>query len=313
MRNKQFALLWKTNNIAYKEKMEIEEHGLRRGIKERLEFIDFRLFWVGRINRSDIMDRFAISTPQASKDLSLYESMASGNLIYDVSAKRYLASPAFSPRFIAPNADGFLMQLRNISDHTLPVEETWLGALPSAESMPIPNRRVSVNVLRAVISSIERHHALKVLYQSLNNDRPGPMWRWIVPHALVHDGLRWHVRARCEETNKFKDFLLSRCLDSSEERETEVRALEDKYWNERFSVILVPNPLLTPPQQEVVAQDYCMEYGQIAVSLRKALVYYFNKRLRLDVAKAIDKPKETPVIVLNEKAFQDVLAEVESS
>jgi hypothetical protein len=53
-----------------------------------------------------------------------------------------------------------------------------------------------------------------------------------------------------------------------------------------------------------------MEYGQTAIAVRKALLYYFNKRLRLDVAKAIDDPKETPVVVLNEKAFQDVLAEV---
>src|SRR6266852_6348735 len=126
--------------------MEVKESSVRRGVKERLEFIDFRLFWEGRINRSDIMERFAISTPQASKDLSLYESMAPGNLCYDVSAKSYLASSTFRPQFIEPNADGFLTQLRNISDRTLPVGETWLGSPPSAESMPIPNRRVSVNV-----------------------------------------------------------------------------------------------------------------------------------------------------------------------
>ena len=72
----------------------------------------------------------------------------------------------------------------------------------------------------------------------------------------------------------------------------------------------MPNPTLSSEQQNVIAQDYCMEYGQIAISVRKALLYYFNKRLRLDVAKAIDDPKETPVVVLNEKAFYDVLAEV---
>jgi predicted DNA-binding transcriptional regulator YafY len=291
--------------------MEIKDPGVRRGVKERLEFIDFRLFWEGRINRSDIMDRFAISTPQASKDLSLYESLAPGNLAYDVSAKRYLASSSFTPRFIEPNADGFLMQLRNISDHTLPIGETWLGVLPSAEAMPIPSRRVNVYVLRSVIRAIEQRMALRVLYQSMNETRPGPMWRWIVPHGLAHDGLRWHVRAFCEESQRFKDFLLSRCLESGEERSTEIKPSRDKYWNEYFSVVLVPNPALSSSQQEVVAQDYCMEYGQIAVPVRKALLYYFNKRLRLDIAKAIDQSKETPVVVLNDRAFQDVLAEMD--
>ena len=80
-----------------------------------------------------------------------------------------------------------------------------------------------------------------------------------------------------------------------------------------FSVVLIPNPLLSSEQQEVISQDYCMEYGQIAVSVRKALLYYFNKRLRLDVAKVIDNPKEMPVVVLNERAFKDALAELEPS
>ena len=296
---------------AYKEAMVLKETSVRRGVKERLEFIDFRLFWEGRINRSDIMERFDISTPQASKDLSLYESMAPGNLSYDVSAKRYLASSSFTPRFIEPSADGFLMQLRNISDRTLPIGETWLGAPHCAEAMPIPSRRVSVHVLRSVIKAIEKRFALRVLYQSMSERRPGPVWRWIVPHALAHDGLRWHVRAFCEESKGFKDFLLSRCLESGEERSTEIKASQDKYWNEYFSVVLVPNPVLSSDQQEVVAQDYCMEYGQIAVPVRKALLYYFNKRLRLDVGKVIDRAKETPVVVLNDRAFQDVLAEMD--
>lgn len=248
--------------------------------------------------------------PQASKDLSLYESKAPGNLVYDGSAKRYTASPAFKPQFVVPSADGYLMQLRNISDHTLPADQTWLGSLPSAEAMPIPNRRVNVAVLRALVRAIKNRRSIRVCYQSMNKERPGPMWRWISPHALGHDGLRWHVRAFCHETNEFKDFVLSRCLDADHERESQVAIGDDRNWNEFFSVVLVPNPSLSPEQQEVIAQDYCMEYGQIAIPVRKALLYYFNKRLRLDVAKAIDDPKETPVVVLNQKAFHDVLAEL---
>lgn len=283
---------------------------MRRGIEQRLEFVDFRLFWEGQINRADIMDRFRISMPQASKDLSLYESMAPGNLIYDASAKRYFAAPTFKPQFFEPSADEYLTQLRNIADRTVPVGDTWLGTLPSAEAMPIPHRRVNVNVLRSVVGAIKNKRSVRVCYQSMNGKRPGPMWRWISPHALGHDGLRWHVRAFCHDTQEFKDFVLSRCLDSDQERDTEVTASADKNWSEFFSVVLIPNPSLSPDQQQVISQDYCMEYGQIAISVRKALLYYFNKRLRLDVAKAIDDPKETPVVVLNQKAFQDVLAEL---
>ncbi len=258
---------------------------MRRGIEQRLEFIDFRLFWEGVINRADIMDRFKISTPQASKDISLYELKAPGNLAYDKSAKRYFSSPNFRPQFFEPNADRYLTQLRTIADHTALAEETWLCNLPAAESMPIPHRRVDVGVLQAVLKAIRNQRSLRILYQSMNATRPDPMWRWISPHAFGHDGLRWHIRAFCHTDHRFKDFLLSRCLESKGDQDAGASARSDKRWNEFFSVVLIPNPALSADQQAIIAQDYCMEYGQIAVPVRKALLYYFRKRLRLDVAK----------------------------
>ena len=81
---------------------------MRWGVEKRLEFIEFRLFWEGGINRADIMERFGVSVPQASKDLSLYEEKASGNLVYDKRQKRYLAAPGFKPAFLKPEADVYL-------------------------------------------------------------------------------------------------------------------------------------------------------------------------------------------------------------
>ena len=282
---------------------------MRRGIEERLEFIEFRLFWEGRINRSDLMDRFKISTPQASKDLSLYESEAPGNLIYDTSAKRYFAAPNFQTKFYLPDADNYLAQLRNVADHTVSANQTWLDALPESEVMPIPHRRVSVQVLRSVTGAIRNKTSLDIFYQSMNEQRPGAIWRKISPHALGHDGLRWHVRAFCHLDKRFKDFLLSRCLDSGDEHEAGVSPKDDKHWNEFFSVVLIPNPKLSGDQQAVISQDYCMEYGQIAIPVRKALLYYFRKRLRLDVAETLDDDREMPVVVLNQRAFEDAVAE----
>lgn len=46
---------------------------MRWGVEKRLEFIEFRLFWEGGINRADIMEQFGVSVPQASKDLSRFE------------------------------------------------------------------------------------------------------------------------------------------------------------------------------------------------------------------------------------------------
>ena len=46
--------------------------GVNWGVERRYEFIEFRLYWQGRINRSDLMEVFGISVQQASKDLSNY-------------------------------------------------------------------------------------------------------------------------------------------------------------------------------------------------------------------------------------------------
>ena len=285
---------------------------MRWGVEKRLEFIEFRLFWEGGINRADIMDQFSVSVPQASKDLSLYEEKAPGNLVYDKSAKRYLAAEKFKPVFLNPDASAYLAQLcaRSLPDDGL--EESWLSAVPSFDTMPVPFRRISVGVLRKILATIRANRAVEIKYQSMSDRRPDPEWRWITPHALANDGLRWHVRAFCHIDRKFKDFILSRCLEIRGTADPEAVPPEDHFWQEKFDVTLVPNPILNAPQQDVIAQDYEMRDGKVVVPVRMALLYYFLKRLRLDVADALDRPEEAPVLVSNRAQFDAALKEAMS-
>ncbi|HEV2570923.1 MAG TPA: WYL domain-containing protein [Beijerinckiaceae bacterium] len=285
---------------------------MRWGVEQRLEFIDFRLLWEGGINRADIMAAFGVSVPQASKDLSLYEEKAPGNLQYDKREKRYFPSAAFRPRFLKPEADRYLAQLRSVSDDVVSVNETWLSDMPEADSMPIPHRSVDADVLRALLRSIRQQHSIEVCYQSMNAERPEPTWRRMSPHAFGHDGLRWHVRAFCHIDEKFKDFILSRCLDTSNEGKPGASPDNDIFWQEIFEVVLSPNPKLSKSQRDVIAKDYNMDGHRVVVPIRKALLYYFQKRLRLDGISALDGPHETPVIIENQEAFARALAEATS-
>src|SRR5262249_8245882 len=147
-------------NVTKKERM-------RWGVEKRLEFIEFRLFWEGGINRADIMKRFGVSVPQASKDLSLYEKKAPGNLVYDKRRKRYLAASSFKPVFLKPEADRYLAQLRSVSDHVVSAEETWLLDIPETDAMPVPHRRVDVNVLRSLLAAVRQRRAIEIHYQSM--------------------------------------------------------------------------------------------------------------------------------------------------
>ena len=273
---------------------------MRWGVEKRLEFIEFRLYWEGGINRADITEQFGVSVPQASKDLTLYEEKAPGNLFYDKSAKRYLSAPDFKPVFLEPESGSYLAQLCSDSDFVGGLQETWLSFTPDFDAMPIPHRRIDPEILRSIVAAIRNKRAVEIRYQSMNPNRPAPEWRWITPHAFGNDGLRWHVRAFCH--------ILGARNEDIAGAEPEI----DRYWLEKFDVTLMPNPVLGEAQRRIIAQDYEMKNGQISFPVRKALLYYFQKRLRLDVSHELDRPHETPVIVSNRAAFDAALAEAMS-
>lgn len=284
--------------------------GLRWGVEQRLEFIEFRLFWEGGINRSDITGFFGVSVPQASKDLSQYQELAPENVRYDRSEKRYFATESFKPRFLKPDADRYLVQLTFAADPTFHGEHSWLTTPPSLDTMPVPHRRVDVAVLRMVLTAVRERASVEILYQSMNELRPEPLWRRITPHAFGSDGFRWHVRAFCHIDKRFKDFLFSRCLEARSLGEAGAQPQDDNRWVEFFDVVLSPNPKIGENQRKVIAQDYGMHGGNVVIPVRRALLYYFRKRLRLDVADVLDDPHETPVAVTNRAEFDAALAEV---
>ena len=184
---------------------------LRWGVEQRLEFIEFRLFWEGHVNRSDVMEQFGLSVNQASSDLSRYIGLAPHNMDYDRSLRTYVRQPGFKPVFDKLDAGRYLAQLRSVADGILDHDDCWIASLPVYDSAPTPARGVAPATLRSVVDAIRRSEAIEVQYQSLSN--PEPRWRWIAPHAIAFDGFRWHARAFCCGDEVFKDFLLSRILD----------------------------------------------------------------------------------------------------
>jgi predicted DNA-binding transcriptional regulator YafY len=283
---------------------------LRWNAEQRLEFIEFRLFWEGRVNRSDITEMFGVSVPQASNDLAQYRELAPANIHYDASEKRYLPTPDFRPKYLKPNAERYLAQLKAISEHVISLDDTWITELPSVDVTPIPTRRVEPHALRQFLTAVRSRRSISIEYQSMNDLRPDPMWREITPHAFASDGLRWHLRAYCHIERVFKDFIISRCLKIGRMGEPLSNPSEDTAWSTFFEVVLIANPTLSPAQQKTVQLDYGMQGARSVLRVRRALLYYLNKRLRLDIAETQDRPKETPVVVANRVEYDAALKEV---
>lgn len=278
---------------------------MRWGAEQRLEFIEFRAFWEGGVNRSDITERFGVSVPQASNDLSQYRELAPANLHYDASAKRYVATQDFKPRYLALSADRYLSQLRAKAEGVISLDETWIGVAPDAQAMPVPSRKVDPLLFRDLLAVMREGASIEVQYQSMSPLRPESLWRRVTPHAFGSDGLRWHVRGFCHIDSAFKDFVLSRWRGLRAKGPAGAPALADRDWIETFDVALRPNPALSPSQQEAVTWEYDMPNGRISLRVRRALLYYLRKRLRLDVM--TDSPAETPVVVANREAFDEAL------
>lgn len=278
----------------------------RWGAAQRLEFIEFRAFWEGGVNRSDITDRFGVSVPQASNDLTQYRELAPANLIYDASAKRYVAAAEFVPQFLDLNPERYLAQLRAMAEGVITLSDTWIGVAPDAQAMPVPSRQVEPNLFRALLAVIRDGASIEAQYQSMSPMRPDAIWRRITPHGFGSDGLRWHVRGYCHIDRVFKDFILSRWRGLRDAGAPGPSGADDLDWHQTFEVVLVPNPALSDAQRKAVAWEYDMPGGQMTLVVRRAFLYYLRRRLRLDLDG--ESPAETPVVVANREAFDEAIA-----
>lgn len=284
---------------------------LKWGVERRLEFIEFRLFWEGGVNRSDIIQMFDVSVPQASKDLTLYQERAPQNAIYDKSAKRYVASAHFSPLFLKPDPDGYLSRLRSLAEGLTSPSESWIANPPETDIALTPRREIEASVLGTVLGAVRGTRSIEIYYQSMNRERPDPTWRRMTPHAFGYDGFRWHARAYCHIDKKFKDFLLPRILRVRGLDSPGASADQDRQWNDIFKVEIGPHPDLTPSQQAVVAKDYGMKDGRAVLKVRYAMLFYVLKRLGLlgDATKL--DPRTQHIVALNREATEAALKAAE--
>ena len=279
---------------------------LKWSIEKRLEFIDFRLFWEGRINRSDLTEQFGISIPQASSDLSRYQGLAPTNVTYDPSQKCYLAASKFLPVFRVDDSNRYFTQLSSIANRTITVEAAWLNEAPSFRMVPIPGRRVDTVTLKAVLRGIRECLALEIRYQSMS--RPEPRWRWITPHALGFDGFRWHVRAFCHSDETFKDFTFARIQNVGHAKPHAIDPSSDRDWFTSVALRIAPHPGLSEGQRRAVELDYDMQDGVSSIHVPKAFLYYCLKRLGFNGDLRRRRPEDQQIVLLNRKAVWEALS-----
>jgi hypothetical protein len=247
------------------------------GQERRLEFIDYRLQWEGRLNRSDLMDLFGISVPQASLDIARYSQLAPENMSYDRSARVYLAGERFVPAFNTGDPGRYLNDLLGLVSGLESRQSSFIGWIPSVAVAPIPTRVISVEILVCLLRAMRTGRTIIIEYQSMS--RPTPSRRVVAPHAIAFDGFRWHARAYCFTRKDFRDFVLARILKVEVDQPSNIDAALDTQWANNVRLLLVPHPQLSESRRRVVELDYGMIDGEAVVECRQALLFYLLKHL----------------------------------
>jgi hypothetical protein len=264
--------------------------------ERRLQFIDFRLQWGGRINRRDVTDFFKISVPQASADIARYAELVPGNLEYDTSSRSYVATSAFVPRYESSGARQYLSQLLALERQILTSDQAFLAFRPPMASVPLPNRTVEPKILALLLQAIAERAKLRIRYQSIARDEPQE--RFISPHAFGYDGVRWHVRAYCHLREGFRDFVLGRILSPGAPVASEVDPSQDREWHANVDLILKPGDSLSPQQREGVEVDYGMKNGEVIVPCRQAMLFYTLRTLNFE-PNGTPRKGEKQVVIAN--------------
>lgn len=247
--------------------------------RDRLAYIEFRLWFLGDACRRDLIDRFGIAPAVATRDFTAYRELAPQNIDFDGRRKVYIPSQCFSPVF-EHSTDRVLSAIsRGFGDGE---DRQGEGYLPC--ELPVRLNRPSPDELAVVTRAIHQKQVLRVKYHSLKR---GAAEREVIPHALVDSGLRWHTRVFDRKSQEFRDLVISRIEAASPISNNEVlpheMAEEDTEWNRKIDLVLVVHPGVDRP--EIVQRDFGMRSGELHVTVRAAIAGYVLQQWNVDCSR----------------------------
>ena len=255
--------------------MSIEE--ISQAQRERLAYLELRVFFTGELRRADIENRFGVKPAAASRDISVYRELAVQNLGYDLSLRCYVATPEFVPVFDM-RPDRVLTWLAQGFGDGLDLGLNTQTPFEGPQQFFTPHLPTLAALTRAICGK----RAVVIDYLSVST---GAKRREVVPVALADNGLRWHLRAYDRSKKQFADFVLTRIrqvtpLDGTLQPHESIAA--DEQWMRTVQLQLVPHPKMKWPK--AIELDYGMTQGVLQVTTRAAMAGYVLQRWSVDAS-----------------------------
>jgi predicted DNA-binding transcriptional regulator YafY len=243
---------------------------------ERLAHIEFMVYFTGKVSRKDIMSRFGVSQAAATRDLSRYIDCAPDNIVYDPRAKQYTITSTFKPLYrLSPD--------KCLKTLSYGFGDSLKGSAEFAPAYSMGLERPDISTVAAISRAISLKRPVKVEYLSSTS---GKSTKVICPHAILDNGLRWHIRAFDRDKSRFADFVMNRIVTTSILNRGGVNPSEmpecDSQWNETAVLVLQPHPKLPSTSKAVIEHEFRMVDGTLQKEVRKAHVGYLLNSWNVD-------------------------------
>lgn len=256
--------------------------------------IELLAYWEGQLRPAQLMEYWQCSRQHASSLLKQYITEFPLALSYDSENKTYRTTECFVPRMISCRANEYL-------DWLIGYSPSQNRQLPTQVLQP-PLRRITPQLMRPLVQALREGRRVDVDYGSVTSSEHAG--RVIVPHHLVKTMNRWHIRAWCEWRQEFRDFVLSRFCGTPELMgKSPINSSQDEAWNRQVTLVLAPDPRLTPEQRMVIEEDYGMKNGRLVLNTRACMVNYQLQGLGIDPRKLEAEPEAQQVVIDN---FSDI-------
>ncbi len=280
--------------------------------RQRFRFIESILLWEGSVQRRRVCDQFGVAANHVTKDLATYQAECPGSLEFKPNIRAYVPGPKFNPVYTSDDPNEYLaLLLAHAQSGSTAILPALGGGAITAEALPEPNHNIDRSVLQSLVRALRNHTGVSVRYHSTSDDRPRRRTLW--PHALLHTGVRWHIRAYDSRRETYRNFALQR-MDSPkpiDETKPELAAV-DVGWTRSSKLNVAPNPLLNLHQQQLVARDFGMrkrnDSWRWSVTLRNCLVPYFARRYGL-VSPPPLEPKQHRIVFEDYESVRDLLSD----
>lgn len=263
---------------------------------ERFRLIEAVSKWEGSLSNARLRDLTGLHTVQVSRLIAAYIEANPGHLEHDVSAKRYW--------WRGGNDGG--SSLDEYLELIIDLHRQGREAAPFVHDVRLDFTALAPPLFAVLNEACSSTRAVQVEYRSMTN--PHGLVRVIEPHALIHIGRRWHVRAWCRLRQRFSDFNLGRIRSAKLLDEPFERGVaSDQGWNRTVKVRIAPHRGLTADQAEVVKAELLGGAAKRVVVVRSCLAAYVIQELRAATDIGAQKPPDYQIEVPNAAELKDIL------